>query len=490
MKKALSILLLLFLTLISYGDISFDPPQWEFGTITSENTLTLEVRITNNGENTARINLQATCDCYYPETEDLLLEGGAAETVTFVYDPVDDNGEIEKFILVRSDVSGQEKLFYPLTGTVENINPDTTAENVSEIETTNPDGQKVKMYYYYSPGCKKCERFIADTLPETEKKLDVSFSVTTRNILDDAGLEELLAVLANRNMTPKGYPAIIVGTTILQGEGEIATGFEQAIKTYLENPTELSEFTDGSLDADLGETVPEISIIPTFIGGLLDGINPCAFTTLIFLLSALAVAGKSRKEILIIGICFAASVFISYFLIGLGLFNALRLAEEFSLVSLIIKWVLTLVLVVFAGISFYDYYLVKAGKSKEILLQLPDLFKRKIRDTVRQTAKSTALAISSITMGVLVSIFELACTGQIYFPTITLIARKTGSAEAFGLLATYNIGFILPLIAVFAATYMGITSKKLGDMFQKHLGKVKLAIGILFLGLAALSFFS
>ena len=78
--------------------------------------------------------------------------------------------------------------------------------------------------------------------------------------------------------------------------------------------------------------------IPVFLAGLLDGINPCAFTTLIFLISYLRLLGRRGREVLKIGFSFTLAVFVSYFLIGLGFFQALRLADSFSLVSRIIRF--------------------------------------------------------------------------------------------------------------------------------------------------------
>ncbi|MGF1655598.1 MAG: hypothetical protein ACFCU3_01325 [Verrucomicrobiales bacterium] len=50
--------------------------------------------------------------------------------------------------------------------------------------------------------------------------------------------------------------------------------------------------------------------------GLLDGLNPCAFATIIFLLSYLQVARKSGREILQIGVAYILGVFCTYFALG------------------------------------------------------------------------------------------------------------------------------------------------------------------------------
>jgi cytochrome c biogenesis protein CcdA len=229
-----------------------------------------------------------------------------------------------------------------------------------------------------------------------------------------------------------------------------------------------------------------IGILPVLAGGLLDGVNPCAFTTIIFLLSALSVAGRSRRETFIIGLFFTVTVFASYYLMGLGFFKIIRIADSFTIISLVIRWLLFGILILFASLSFYDYTKIRAGKSSEILLQLPDSVKKKMHGSIRAYSKSAALAGSTVVMGVLISIFELGCTGQIYFPTITYIIQTDKAASGYLYLALYNLAFILPLAAVFIVVYFGITSKRITKVFQDKLGLIKILTGVLFLCFAAL----
>ena len=59
--------------------------------------------------------------------------------------------------------------------------------------------------------------------------------------------------------------------------------------------------------------------------GLLDGLNPCAFATIVFMVNLLLLLGHSRRRILEVGLTYSAAVFVTYLLIGLGLFNSGRL---------------------------------------------------------------------------------------------------------------------------------------------------------------------
>jgi len=225
-------------------------------------------------------------------------------------------------------------------------------------------------------------------------------------------------------------------------------------------------------------------VLPVIAAGLIDGINPCAFTTLIFLLASLALAGRGRREVLVIGALFPLAVFLSYFLMGLGLFAALRAAAAISLVSVLLRWALVGVLFVFAGLSVYDYTLIRAGRPTEMLLQLPSSFKKRIHASIRTRVRIAAIAGSSLVLGFVVSVFEFACTGQVYLPLLGFLARMNRQIDALGLLLLYNFCFILPLLIVFGASYLGVSSGRLTTAFQAHMGKVKLGLAVVFVGLA------
>jgi cytochrome c biogenesis protein CcdA len=228
----------------------------------------------------------------------------------------------------------------------------------------------------------------------------------------------------------------------------------------------------------------ELALLPVLAAGLIDGINPCAFTTLIFLLASLALAGRGRREVLLIGAIFSAAVFLTYFLIGLGFFAALRAATAVPVISTVLRWVLVAALAVFAGLSVYDYTRIRAGRPKEILLQLPTVLKKRIHSSIRTRVRAVALAGSSMVLGFLVSIFEFACTGQVYLPTLAYLVRVDRRLSAMLLLALYNLCFILPLLAVFAGSYLGVSSARIAAAFQAHMGKVKLGLAVVFAGLA------
>ena len=102
--------------------------------------------------------------------------------------------------------------------------------------------------------------------------------------------------------------------------------------------------------------------------------------------------------------------------------------------------------------------------------------------------KTYRIFIGSVFLGATVSLFELACTGQVYFPIIGYMVRTTNERFfGFILLIVYNLGFITPLVIIFVLVFKGISSKKIGDFFGKNISIVKLLFFLLFIGFAVIN---
>ncbi|MHC5035474.1 MAG: hypothetical protein ACYTFZ_10610, partial [Planctomycetota bacterium] len=59
--------------------------------------------------------------------------------------------------------------------------------------------------------------------------------------------------------------------------------------------------------SELAETYEDLGVLVIVSAGLFDGLNPCAFTVIIFFLSYLAYIGKEKREIAAVGIVFTAA---------------------------------------------------------------------------------------------------------------------------------------------------------------------------------------
>lgn len=223
------------------------------------------------------------------------------------------------------------------------------------------------------------------------------------------------------------------------------------------------------------------------VAGLVDGINPCALATLVFLISYLAYSKRSSREILATGILFAAGVFLAYLAVGLGLFRALQLTAGLPIVSRLLYPTMSLGTLVLAGYSARDYWLARRGAHREMTLQLPASIKRLSHGTIRNLGRPGVFLGTAFVVGAAVSVLELFCTGQIYLPTLMYV-WSTGSApgRTLGLLLLYVAMFTLPVCGVTVLAYAGMQSKTMAALTRRHLATVRLATAALFLLLAAL----
>jgi cytochrome c biogenesis protein CcdA len=465
--------------------LTFDPPEWRYGEVRYDAQLSLSVEVAYTGPGTADVSFIPTCDCIQASPQSLAIQGGGKASVKLSFDPREYDGPTQIDFIVRTNVPGMEKALFSLSGVVKGKPQSAGASTSPRVAG---QAEALHLAYYYSPGCAACERFLGTEVPRLEQDFGMPMVVDRRNVFDSSVFEEYTALVKELGVVQGDLPALLVGRTLLQGDREIRDGVELEIRALLDaRAAGSAQGQERAGSASQAPVVRELRLLPVVAAGLLDGVNPCAFTTLVFLISALAVAGRGRREVLIIGGCFTASVFASYFAIGLGAFGALRVASGFPIVALVLKWVLFAVLVVFAGLSVYDYTVIRRGDPTRILLQLPTALKQRIHTSIRAGARSAAMTASAVVMGILVSVFELACTGQVYFPTIAYLVRARAGATSYLYLLLYNLGFIAPLAVVFVLTFFGLTSARLGQVMRKSMGGVKLALAALFLALAALT---
>ncbi len=506
------------------GGVRFSAVSWDFGSVSRGEVAHLTLIVTNDAASETTVSLIPTCDCLKVEPGRLSLSTGARAEFLLAYDSSDDLGEVRKDFIVSVEPVGPRKALFTVSGTVKDAPLGGSAasggleKNVSRPpagsaapkapgkpprpEASEAAGVETVITYYYTAGCRSCERFLAEEIPRLERDLGIKLVVEKRDVLDAAAYAELERYASSRGWRISALPALRAGDILLQGEEEIRGKLEgtlaglsgashratalarQARGARREGGRETDSESPLRAPPQAGNTASRLAVFPVIAGGLLDGINPCAFTTLIFLLASLALAGKGRREVLIIGVLFSLSVFLTYLSVGLGFFAALRAASAYATVALVLRWLLVAVLVTFAAASLYDFLLIKRGRPTEILLQLPMALKKRIHASIRTRVRTAALAGSSLVLGFLVSIFEFACTGQVYLPTLAYLVRLERQPQALALLVLYNLAFIAPLLGVFAASYLGVGSERVTRLFQRHMAAVKMGLAVFFLGLA------
>lgn len=343
----------------------------------------------------------------------------------------------------------------------------------------------LEIIYYGEIGCGHCDLFEKKILPGIEERTGVEVKLQAYDILNPGYYKECEESLSRMGIEFTIFPVLFVGNNAYLGNSAVENGLFEELIYYKKN----GNFRPLSRDLSLDSGSVTLSAIPVFIAGIIDGINPCAFATLIFFISFLSIQGRTKREILFTGMLFTLSVFFAYLLLGFGLLNTVRFIIDFSIIRFIMKLGVSIAAGVFLILSLYDYHLARSGRFDEITLQLSLPLKKRLHRIIRRNNGKKFLAGGVIITGFTVSVIELACTGQVYLPTIAYMVQTDNSFLGIQSLLIYNTGFILPLIAVFGAVYTGISSKILSGLLTRKIHHVKMLLAAFFMFLAVVIWF-
>ena len=349
-----------------------------------------------------------------------------------------------------------------------------------------PDDSAIHITYFHKRGCQKCAR-ASDIL----KRLKTEYPqvvVEMRYAKESRGLLEAMGALYNvpevKRLTT---PAVFIGDEYLLDEldeARLKAIVEKYLLTGVSSRLSEAEGKSGEAGTEIVKRFSAFGTLAVAGAGLLDGINPCAFATIVFFISYMSLVGRERKEMLIAGGAFATAVFVTYLLMGMGLLKFLSFLNEFSVIAKCVYLLAAIGTFILAFLSLYDAIKAKQGKVKEITLQLPKSLKLRIHKVIREQTRTSGVVIGAVVIGFAISALELVCTGQVYLPTITFVMGVEGMrVNALAYLILYNLMFITPLVVVFGFVYWGTTSLQLGGVLQRHLMSVKLGTGVLLVGL-------
>ena len=364
-------------------------------------------------------------------------------------------------------------------------------------ETPGRHGEEgFAVLYYGDTACRHCDTFLDKKLPALEEKYGITIAAEGRYILDSEIYEECGRMLADAGLEFRILPVLAVGNNYYQGNSEIDAGLEEEILYFLEHGTYRPFQREGAAVPRKSGTA--LRALPVFLAGAADGINPCAFATMLFFMSFLTLRRRKRREVVSAGLVFIAAVFVTYYGIGFGLFKGIRAVSGFGFLSTALRILITGVTALFAALSIRDYVLLRQGRTGEAVLKLPAPLTSRIHRIIRDGVggaplegdaprrETGAVALGGIFLtGVLVSVLELACTGQVYFPTIVYMVRQEMSAGGLLLLTVYNVGFIIPLTAVFLFIAFGTGSDRIARFFREKGAVTKLILAGVFVVLTA-----
>ena len=367
------------------------------------------------------------------------------------------------------------------------------APGVTAYTGTGAEGANrpvVTMAYFLDQGCQECGRAWFDLRHLLGKYANVylrAYDIATpeNKVLNEA-LSEHYGVPERQRLST---PALFIGDQYLLGEEITLAQIEAAYRLHSVRgssvPWELVADRIRQAEGHILDRFRSFGLYTVVAAGLIDGLNPCAFATIVFFVSYLAISGRRGRDILIVGAAFTTGVFLAYLLVGVGLW---RVLQTLGFLTSLGRWVylITGLLCLFlACLSILDYRKARQGRLEEMTLSLPHALRMRINSIIRQTRGARAYVWVAFIAGLSVSIIELACTGQVYLPTIIFVMGVPElRVRAFLYLLLYNLMFILPLVVIFVLAYRGTTSRQLTGFLQARASAVKLAMSVLFFALA------
>ncbi len=341
--------------------------------------------------------------------------------------------------------------------------------------------------YFYEVGCQECSRAEYDIRYAQSKYPQLQ--VEEYNVQDDAALAEWLGARSGLPEEQRlATPALFIGTDCVIGADITSEAVLTLAEKYAPDGVERAwdDFDPEAAEQSILERFQSFGVLTVILGGLVDGLNPCAFATLIFFVSYLTLSGRKGREVLLVGGAFTLGVFMAYLTVGLGFYKALDLLS--AAIETLEQWVYGLTglfCAVLAAYSFRDFLKARRGEISDMTLNLPHKLRMRINAVIRRGRKARMFVVGAFVTGVVVSFLELACTGQVYVPIIFAISRPGMRSRAFFFLLLYNLLFIFPLVVVFILTYYGTGSKQFTRFLQERAATVKLGMTLLFTALAA-----
>jgi cytochrome c biogenesis protein CcdA/fibronectin type 3 domain-containing protein len=221
-----------------------------------------------------------------------------------------------------------------------------------------------------------------------------------------------------------------------------------------------------------GSDSTELTVITVIVAAAVDSINPCAISVMIFLLLFLTSLGNKRR-VLLVGIAYIATVYIVYFMAGLGLLTFLQ-----SMTMTRYVYYAAAVLSIAIGlINIKDYFF----PGNKPTVAIPESRKPMIKKYIEKASIPAA-----VVLGGMVALFELPCTGAIYFAILNLLGDKMTVTEGIPYLALYNGIFVLPLVVILVIILMGVSAERANSWRLENRSILRLVIGLVMVVLGAM----
>jgi len=188
-----------------------------------------------------------------------------------------------------------------------------------------------------------------------------------------------------------------------------------------------------------------------FLAGV-DAVNPCAIAVLALILINILISEpqKSRK-VLLAGLAFTFAIYVTYFLYGLIIIQVFKAAVEIIAgIQVYLYRILGVAAIILGLLNIKDYFSYRPGG---IATEMPMFLRPKVKKLI-----SAATSVrGAFVIGIFVTLFLLPCTIGPYVIAGGMLSLIDFMATIPWLLI-YNLVFVLPMVAITIAVYIGFTT--------------------------------
>lgn len=471
--------------------------------------------LTNKGSANLIIkNLSTSCSCTTVFSDKMELLPGEQTQLLVTFDPLAHKGvseNIRRLVYIETNDRNTPELSIELIGFVNYGNSEEEYKNFLDQNPHAEINMDIKSTVFFNDACAMCVEYLNKDLfpiigtPQTGNVQLKDYINETKNRVEMTELYRSLGVppYLQSHILTRINEDIFLGGHVAP---EIISFLENTDlpmeKIYIaqdkmENPTfyiawdfvskpetipiayPIADYIEGFSDRDkseinIDETNNSRNFLPlVLIGGFIDGVNPCAFSVLIFFIIFLFTMKNKRGPVIVAGVVFITAIFLSYLFIGLGIMQTFRLFENTHLIALISSGLLILM----GLINIKDYFWYGKGFSLSPNWLGTSFFKKKLTNL---TILSTFIA------GFIVGLCTFPCTGGIYVAILGILSTQTTFTEGLIYLILYNGSFVLPLVLILTFLTNKRTLGIISRWENSNKKIIKLVMGILLISIGVL----
>ena len=342
--------------------------------------------------------------------------------------------------------------------------------------------EKTCVYFFYGDGCQYCAK-IEPMIDGLTSRSNFQVEIYKFEIYNNrSNLVLLNQLFDNYNITEKdrGIPVIFIGSHYIIGDKAISENLDSSLAENLnaDCPSLTSCIVGANGTTSSTSSIEKSGSLPllTVIGAaLVDSINPCAIAVLLILIGSLLATGNKKRAIKA-GIAFTLSIYIAYFLFGLGLFSAIQISG----LSYWFYKIIGVLAIIIGLANLKDFFWYGGGG---FVMEIPRKWRPKLKDMLGKVTSP----LGAFLIGFVVCLFELPCTGGPYFVILGLLANKMTMLASIPILLLYNFVFVLPLIVITLLIYSGFANVENTTKWKdKNLRVLHLVAGLIMLVLGIL----